>query len=70
MKGDAVRRFFVFTPGDVVVFTLARTRRQMEALAKRKPEDSWSRAARRILRRLDRNGLRVSDVARELRRGR
>jgi hypothetical protein len=45
---------------------VASNRRAMEAMSRRKPEDSWSRAARRILRRLDRWGIRVADAARVL----
>lgn len=69
MKKKATRRrWFTFTAGDVVVFMMARNRRAMEKMARRKPPDSWSRAAKRILRRLDRNGLAVSWVVRALKR--
>lgn len=56
-----------FVPGDVVVLTLAPTKRALQRMARRKPPDSWSRAAKRILKRLDRWGVQVADVAREIR---
>ncbi|HEX9641225.1 MAG TPA: hypothetical protein VGB13_07920 [Candidatus Krumholzibacteria bacterium] len=53
-----------FVPGDVVVFMIARNRKAMLALSRRK--DSWGSAARRILKRLDRHGFSVAEVAKAL----
>jgi len=57
-----------FVPGDVVVFMLARNKKAMVAMSRR--EDSWGRAARRILKRLDRHGFGVAEVAKSIARNR
>ena len=56
-----------FVPGDVVVLTMAPTRRMLEKMSRVQPPASWSRAATRILKRRDRWGFGVSEVSRQIR---
>jgi hypothetical protein len=55
-----------FCRGDCVVLWMAPNKKALQAMARRKPPDSWSRAAKRILKRLDGWGLGVAEVAREV----
>ena len=68
MKARPGRFRFRITPGDQVVLTVSPTKRALQAMARRNPPDTWSRAARRILARFERHGFGVAEVRRALAR--